>query len=120
MVPFAGNVAQMFLDFIKNGTIPNADALIMVSDDMIVSESLFDRPLIISQVDIDTANILAPYSFSNNQSLISVMNHTFINNCYILNPVTPTHLILCGLWALVGIIWYVLTYWILKAHSFFL
>jgi len=81
---------------------------------LIVSDSLFDRPLIISQVDYDTSRTLSPYSFTKNQSLISVLNHTFINNCYILNPITPTHLTLCGLWALIGIAWYVFTFWIFK------
>lgn len=40
------------------------------------------------------------------------MNHTFINNCYVLNTVTPTYLILCGLWALVAIVWYVIAFWV--------
>jgi hypothetical protein len=48
MAPFQDGVAQAFLDCIKNATIPNANALIMVSDDMVISESLFDKPLIIS------------------------------------------------------------------------
>jgi hypothetical protein len=64
MAPFGDGVAQDFLDGIKNGTIPNANALIMVSDDMVVSESLFDKPLIISQVTVNEANALAAYSYN--------------------------------------------------------
>lgn len=121
MAPFASNIAQRFLDDIKNGTI-GADALILVSDDMVVSEDLFTKPLIISQVTYTDANTLEPYAFNTNlnRTLRATMNHTFINNCYVLNTVTPTYLILCGLWALVGLLWYALTYWFKRNQAIFL
>ena len=120
MAPFGQGIAQSFLDSIKNGTIPNGNALIMVSDDMIVSESLFDKPLIISQVTFADANSLFAYSFNANQSLTSRLEHTFIANCFILNPVTPTYLVLSALWVLVGVIWYITAFWLFKTHSLFL
>lgn len=48
MAPFFNSVTQEFLNCINNDTIPNANALIMISDDMVVSANLFEKPLIIS------------------------------------------------------------------------
>ena len=48
MAPFYNSVTQEFLNSINNNTITNANALIMISDDMVVSANLFDKPLIIS------------------------------------------------------------------------
>lgn len=120
MAPFQDDVAQEFLDRMKNGSIPHGNGLIMVSDDMVVSESLFTTPQIISQVTYADANILYYQSYNNNSNYTASLSHTFIQRCYILNPVTPTYLVLAGLWLLAGLIWYALTYHFFKSHAIFL
>lgn len=96
--------------------------MVIVSDDMVVSEDLFSKPLIISQVTYDDANVLEPYAYNNpnNISYRASLNHTFINNCYVLNTVTPTYLVLCGLWALIAILWYVIAFWVKRNQTIFL
>ena len=56
-------VVQEFLTAIKDGNVTNVNAMIIISDDMVVSESLFDKPLIISQVTYDESDLLRPYSY---------------------------------------------------------
>ena len=67
MAPFLNEsnkqVVQEFLTAIKDGNVTNVNAMIIISDDMVVSESLFDKPLIISQVTYDESDILRPYSY---------------------------------------------------------
>ena len=67
MAPFLNEsnkqVVQEFLTAIKDGNVTNVNALIIISDDMVVSESLFDKPLIISQVTYDESDLLRPYSY---------------------------------------------------------
>jgi len=49
MVPFVGGAAQKILDDInKYKNMTRVNALIMISDDMVISESLLEAPLIIS------------------------------------------------------------------------
>ena len=66
MAPFLNEsnkqVVQEFLTAIKDGNVTNVNAMIIISDDMVVSESLFDKPLIISQVTYDESDLLRPYS----------------------------------------------------------
>jgi hypothetical protein len=78
MAPFQDDVAQEFLDRMKNGSIPHGNGLIMVSDDMVVSESLFTVPQIISQVTYADANILYYQSYNNNSNYTAALSHTFI------------------------------------------
>lgn len=120
MAPFANDIAQEFLDRMKNGSIKNGSGLIMVSNDMVISESLFTVPRIISQVTVDEANLLYYQAFNYNNTYMSNLTHTFIERCYILAPINPTYLILAGLWALVGVAWYALTYHFFKNHALFL
>lgn len=120
MAPFSDSVAQEFLDGIENGTIPNANALIMISDDMVVSQSLFSKPLIISQVTYDEANALAKYSYNQNSTLTSTMEHIYVERCYLLNVVTPTLLVLAGAWLVVAVSWYILAYHIRKQQAIYL
>lgn len=67
MAPFLNEsnkqVVQEFLTAIKDGNVTNVNAMIIISDDMVVSESLFDKPLIISQVTYDGSDLLRPYSY---------------------------------------------------------
>lgn len=49
MAPFANNVAESFLSNILNGAIRDAGALIMISDDAIVSENIIKEPKLIAQ-----------------------------------------------------------------------
>jgi len=67
MAPFLNEsnkqVVQEFLTAIKDGNVTNVNAMIIISDDMVVSESLFDKPLIISQVTYDESDLLRPYSY---------------------------------------------------------
>ena len=67
MAPFLNEsnkqVVQEFLTAIKDGNVTNVNSIIIISDDMVVSESLFDKPLIISQVTYDESDILRPYSY---------------------------------------------------------
>ena len=67
MAPFFNEsnkqVVQEFLTAIKDGNVTNVNAMIIISDDMVVSESLFDKPLIISQVTYDESDLLRPYSY---------------------------------------------------------
>jgi hypothetical protein len=118
-------VAQEFLDRmqVKNGTLPNGNGLIMVSDDMVISENLFERPLIISQVTYNDADGLGKYSMNanpNNKSLSAELEHVFIERCYILKPITPTHLGLCGAWFLTGVVWWLFAWVFRKNHTIFL
>jgi hypothetical protein len=66
MAPFLNEsnkqVVQEFLTAIKDGNVTNVNAMIIISDDMVVSESLFDKPLIISQVTYEESDLLRPYS----------------------------------------------------------
>ena len=68
MAPFLNvtnkQVVQEFLTAIKNEIVTNVNAMIIVSDDMVVSESLFEKPLIISQVTYEESDILEKYSYS--------------------------------------------------------
>lgn len=68
----------------------------------------------------DENDTFAPYSWNKNTSYFASLQHVFIEKCYILNPIYPTHLALAGAWALVGIAWYVVSYNIFKANTFFL
>lgn len=67
MAPFFNEsnkeVVQEFLTAIQDGNVTNVNAMIIISDDMVVSESLFDKPLIISQVTYDESDLLRPYSY---------------------------------------------------------
>lgn len=92
----------------------------MISDDMVISENLFAEPLIISQVTQLDAESLSQYSFNANKTLTATLEHVFIARCYILNPVTPTYLALCGAWFLAGVGWYLLSFVFMKQHSIFL
>jgi hypothetical protein len=48
------------------------------------------------------------------------MMHTFIERCYILNPIVPTYLVLAGCWILVGVAWWIWTFVTKKQHTQFL
>jgi hypothetical protein len=48
------------------------------------------------------------------------IQHTFVERCYLLNPVWPTHLALAGAWLLVAFAWWLLTYRINKAHTLYM
>lgn len=51
MLPFVNSAAQKLLDEIKNGTnIQNVSAMIMVSEEMVISETLLEKPLIVTQI----------------------------------------------------------------------
>ncbi len=86
------------------------NGLLMISDDMVVSENLLVKPLIVSQVGSDENDTYAPYSWNKNNSYFASLQHVFIEKCYILNPIYPTHLALAGAWALVGLLWYLVSF----------
>ena len=96
------------------------NGMLMISDDMVVSENLLVRPLIISQIGSDENDTFNKYAWNKNISYFASLQHVFIQKCYILNPIYPTHLALAGAWALVGISWYIITEKIFKVHTFFL
>jgi len=96
------------------------NGLIMISDDMVISEALLEKPLIISQVDSDENDTYSRYAWNKNKTYFASLQHVFIEKCYILNPIYPTHLALAGAWALVGLGWYILSYKVFPAHTFFL
>ena len=96
------------------------NGLLMISDDMVISENLLSRPLIISQVGSDENDTYSAYAWNKNNSYFASLQHVFIEKCYILNPIYPTHLALAGAWALVGLGWYILSYKIFLANTYFL
>ena len=51
MIPFAGNNAQNLLHMIENGTVKSVNGMLMVANDIIISEVLIEKPLIITQID---------------------------------------------------------------------
>lgn len=44
------------------------NGLLMISDDMVISENLLSRPLIISQVDSDENDTYSAYAWNKNSS----------------------------------------------------
>jgi len=96
------------------------NGLIMISDDMVISEALLEKPLIISQVDSDENDTYSTYAWNKNKTYFASLQHVFIEKCYILNPIYPTHLALAGAWALVGLGWYILSYKVFPVHTYFL
>lgn len=46
--------------------------------------------------------------------------HTFIERCYILKPIYPTYLVLSGIWTLVLVIWWWLTFIKFKRQALYL
>jgi hypothetical protein len=48
------------------------------------------------------------------------VRHTFVERCYLLDAVWPTHLSLAGGWALVAFAWWLFTYRINKAHTLYM
>jgi hypothetical protein len=94
--------------------------MFLVANDMIGSDDLIEKPLIITQIDTDENRTLYKYGWNLNNSLMAEVKHTFIERCYLLNPVWPTHLALAGAWAVVGIAWWLLTYKINKAHTLYM
>ena len=120
MIPFNGNNAQSLLHMIENGTVKTANALIMVANDMVVSEDLIEKPLIITQIDSDDNYTLYKYGRNVNNSLRAHVKHTFVERCYLLNPVWPIQLGLAGAWLLISFAWWLLTYKINKAHTLYM
>lgn len=95
------------------------NAMLLISDDLVGSDKLLAKPLIISQIGSDENDTYAKYGWNNNNSYYASLQHVFIEKCYILKPIYPTHLALAGAWALIGLGWYLLTYKIFKIHTFF-
>lgn len=48
MIPFASGNASALLHGIENGTVDTVNGLIMVANDMVISEDLIEKPLIIT------------------------------------------------------------------------
>jgi hypothetical protein len=64
MIPFAGNNAQELLHMVENGTVDTVNALIMVANDMVISEDLIEKPLIITQIDTFDNKTLFQYGYN--------------------------------------------------------
>ncbi len=48
MLPFSGGSAQILLTNLENGNLTNVDALVMIANDMVISDNLLEKPLIIT------------------------------------------------------------------------
>jgi len=63
---------------IKNKTVNDTNALVMVADEMVISENLIPKPLIISQIGQQEQIDFTPYAFNSNKSLKASISHNFI------------------------------------------
>jgi len=51
---------------------------------------------------------------------VSSLSHTFIDNCASLSVVVPYQFALCGLWALITLLWVYFVFFKFKRHSLYL
>ena len=107
MIPFAGNNAQNLLHMIENGTVKSVNGMLMVANDIIISEVLIEKPLIITQIDTFDNRTLFYYGYNINSSIHATLTHTFIERCYLINAHYVISFILSGLWFLFTIFWLV-------------
>eukprot|EP00347_Sterkiella_histriomuscorum_P011895 403370686 len=113
-------------DIITNATqgLPTVETLIFITNDFISSNRTYVQPEIISLVSQNTGDKLKAYIYNNQQQNVQNFNisidHVFINNCYLLNPIWPTYLALTGLWLVIVVVWWYLTFIKFKQHSMYL
>ncbi len=98
----------------------NVNGLIFITNEFITANQSYSKPEIISLVTTNTGESMKSYAYPYNTTLKINITHTFIERCYILNPIVPTYLTLSGLWLLIIIGWWVHTFIFHKARSLYL
>ena len=75
-----------------------------------------------SLADSNKGDQLKQYSYNTAGAQDYYMNydHTFIERCYVLNPIVPTYFTLAGVWLVLLILWWVFTFIIHKQRSLYL
>jgi hypothetical protein len=77
--------------------------LIFETDQIITAQKTYNYPPIISEASTTEVGSFYNYSYNINPGYNSVYTHTFIENCWVLNPIVPAYWVFSCLWLLITI-----------------
>jgi hypothetical protein len=87
-----------------------------VTNDFITANQTYSHPTIISLVQTSTGGKIKDQCFNtpdgsiNNQNYTTIVEHIFIERCYVLNPIFPTYLTMSGIWFVIIVGWWYHTF----------
>jgi hypothetical protein len=108
--PFDKTDSSAIIDEVRNNPDKNVTGLIFETNQIISTNQTYAWPQIMSEASYNTVDNFKQYSVNINPGYIATYTHTFIENCWVLDPVVPTYYAYGGLWALITIVYTVWLY----------
>lgn len=101
--PFEKTYSNEIIEEIKNNPDKNVTGLIFETNQIISTNQSYSWPQIMSEASYASVSNFKSYAANLNPGYIANYSHTFIENCWVLDPVVPTYYIYGGIWGLITI-----------------
>lgn len=108
--PFDSTYSNQIIEEVKNKNDSNVTGLIFETNQIISTNQSYKSPSIISEASYNLVGEFDEYSYNLQPGYIANYSHTFIENCWVLDPVVPTYYIYGGMWALLTLVFTVTLY----------
>lgn len=118
MNPFKSESSNEIIDDIKNDRDKNVTGLIFETNQIITTNQTYEWPQIMSEATYDTCAKFQAYAYNLNPGYNATYTHTFIQNCWVLEPVVPTYFAYGGAWGAITILFIVAFYCVPETERF--
>lgn len=117
MSPYSSVYTNEMIRYIQEEE-KNISALILVTNEIVTSNSTYGKPRLISLANIQTGKSLREYSIQKSQEVKTIaIEHSFTNRCEILEPLINSYIFVAISWLAVLIVFWIHTFITMKQYS---